>query len=107
MAFHRRIKENPEKHGTFYDVSCNGNSAKALSENASKERTVYDDNGVATTVRTGWLHDMWGDGPEGSWVYGQGEIWRQWAKVVEDGRSAQPSAEAVRTFGHKCRRLFR
>ena len=105
--FHCRIKPNKDKPGTFHAPSCDGNSAKALTNAASYDEVEYGPDGEATTVRRGWLHDIWGDAGKGSWVHGQAELWRQWQLVVRDGRAGEPSAEAVRTFGHKCRRLFR
>ena len=76
---------------------CNGQAAKSLSATASYR------NHSGQVV--GWLHDMWGLKAE--WVTQQGALWRQWNEVLLTGRTLEPSASQVQSFGPMCRKLFR
>ena len=92
---HYTIK--PQVEGGFYEPSCNGQAAKSLSATASYR------NHSGQVV--GWLHDMWGLKAE--WVTQQGALWRQWNEVLLTGRTLEPSASQVQSFGPICRKLFR
>ena len=97
---------NTEKKNAFHEPSCDGNNAKALAKAASYDEVQIRPDGKEVTVRKGWLHEYFKD-EQDPWLRGQVEVWRQWQAIVKDGRDAHPSPEAVRTFGHKTRRLFR
>ena len=95
-----------DKKNAFHEPSCDGNTAKDLARAASYDEVQIGPDGKEVTVRKGWLHEYF-ENYEDIWLRGQVEVWRQWQAIVKDGRDAHPSPEAVRTFGHKTRRLFR